>query len=352
MVLQVSCKWVHGSKPSVCVPQLSRCPSPHLELHALADGPPGLRSGAVAAPRIHSPRPPRQKHSAQMFVSPTEGASTRDAQPSSQRWCDAPSDADSPALSPLCPSRAMQPLGTAAHDTSTGSSLSPPPPPFFFLGLFFFFFSVDTASSSLRPSSSIASSLVASGAGPVVSRAGLPDGSSITVNLNCATNVPSLSKRTGYSVKRLCFTHSTTPIRQFRSSPARSVNGIVGKRWLTSLKKERDAFILSEYFSEMLRLKTVVRSSLGLGLPSPVDITMSIANTSFFSISALATCCSVLGLLMITLLASITCFFIWWESTPSTGAHLNDSATLVIMSVISLFVHPSLYIRCASSDAW
>ena len=30
-----------------------------------------------------------------------------------------------------------------------------------------------------------------------------------------------LSKSTGYSVNRLCFTHSTTPIRQFRSSPAR-----------------------------------------------------------------------------------------------------------------------------------
>ena len=38
-------------------------------------------------------------------------------------------------------------------------------------------------------------------------------------------------------------------------------------------------------------------------------------------------CCSVVALLMTTLLASMTCFFIWCESTPSTGEHLYASAT-------------------------
>ena len=49
-----------------------------------------------------------------------------------------------------------------------------------------------------------------------------PDGSGATVNLTCATNSLSFSYSTGYSTKRLCLTHSTTPIRHARSSPARS----------------------------------------------------------------------------------------------------------------------------------
>mmetsp|Transcript_45306 Transcript_45306/g.102279 ORF Transcript_45306/g.102279 Transcript_45306/m.102279 type:complete len:211 (+) Transcript_45306:216-848(+) len=179
-----------------------------------------------------------------------------------------------------------------AHASSPPSSLSPsPPPPFFFL-LFFFFFlgSADWASNSFSPSSSIASSLLHSGAAPPVMRIGFPDGRSMIVNLYCATKVPSFSSNTGYSLKSSCFTHSTTPMRHVLSSPARSVNGIVGNRWLTSLKKARDAFIFRLYFSARLRLWTVVRNSLCLGLPSPVLITMSIAKTSFFSTVHLLTC--------------------------------------------------------------
>mmetsp|Transcript_7339 Transcript_7339/g.12392 ORF Transcript_7339/g.12392 Transcript_7339/m.12392 type:complete len:227 (-) Transcript_7339:449-1129(-) len=198
----------------------------------------------------------------------------------------------------------------------------------------------------------MAHSLVASGGAlGNVRRAVLPEGSSIAVNLYCATKLPSFSKRTGYSMKRSCLTHSTTPIRQFRSSPARSVKGIVGKRAFTSEKKERDAFILSEYFSCKLRLKTVVRSSLCLGLPSPLLITMSMAKTSFFSTVAFVTTWSWAALLMITLFASMTCFFIWCDSTPSTGLTLYDSATVAIISVISALVHPSLSMRCAHSAA-
>mmetsp|Transcript_34917 Transcript_34917/g.67103 ORF Transcript_34917/g.67103 Transcript_34917/m.67103 type:complete len:213 (-) Transcript_34917:573-1211(-) len=182
-------------------------------------------------------------------------------------------------------------------------------------------------------------------------RATLPDGSSSAVNLACATNSSCFSKSTGYSMKRPCLTHSTTPIRQMRSSPARSVNGSVGNRVFTSERNWRDAFILSEYFSSRSRLKTVVLLSSCFGLPSPVLITMSKPKTSPCAKTASFTCCSVLVLLMITLFASMTCFFIWWESTPSTGEHLYDSATFAIIAVISALVAPSLNMRCASSAA-
>mmetsp|Transcript_46660 Transcript_46660/g.122545 ORF Transcript_46660/g.122545 Transcript_46660/m.122545 type:complete len:318 (-) Transcript_46660:515-1468(-) len=235
-----------------------------------------------------------------------------------------------------------------AHDTST--ALSPPPPlPFFLFG--FFFFSVETASSSTSVGSSTEYSELASGGGPAVIRAVLSEGSSSAVNLYCATNSSFFSYSTGYSMKRSCLTHSVTPSRHSRSSPARSVKGIVGKRWLTSEKNFLEAFILREYLTSTLRLKTVVRSSNCLGLPSPVLITTSMAKTSFFASFASGTCCSGVCLLMIVLLASITCRFIWCDSTPSTGLHLYDSATVAIAFVISLFEAPSLSIRCATSPA-
>ena len=56
-----------------------------------------------------------------------------------------------------------------------------------------------------------------------------------------------------------------------------------GNLLLTSLKKAREVFILSEYFCSRSRLKTVVRFSSCLGLPSPEDMTMSTAKTSFTS---------------------------------------------------------------------
>ena len=58
--------------------------------------------------------------------------------------------------------------------------------------------------------------------------------------------------------------------------------GRVGR--LASEKKAREAFILSEYFSSRSRLKTVVRSWLALGLPSPVLMTKSNPKTSEASI--------------------------------------------------------------------
>mmetsp|Transcript_36316 Transcript_36316/g.91972 ORF Transcript_36316/g.91972 Transcript_36316/m.91972 type:complete len:208 (+) Transcript_36316:481-1104(+) len=148
------------------------------------------------------------------------------------------------------------------------------------------------------------------------------------------------------------FLHSTTPMRQARSSfPARSVKGSVGNRVFTSLKKAREVFILRLYFCSRSRLKTVVRFSSCLGLPSPEDMTMSTAKTSLNSKVASFTCCSVVALLMTTLLASMTCFFIWCESTPSTGEHLYASATLAIIAVISWFLAPCLNMRTAHSAA-
>ena len=57
-----------------------------------------------------------------------------------------------------------------------------------------------------------------------------------------------------------------------------------------------------------LRVAWAVRTCLGL--PSPVLITTSIANTSFLSIVFSGTCCSAVILLMIVLFASMTKRFI------------------------------------------
>mmetsp|Transcript_32727 Transcript_32727/g.105721 ORF Transcript_32727/g.105721 Transcript_32727/m.105721 type:complete len:232 (-) Transcript_32727:572-1267(-) len=222
------------------------------------------------------------------------------------------------------------------------SSLSPPP---FFLFFFFFLLAISVASKVASSSSSSLHSEVALGGGDVVVRAMLPDGSTAAVNLTCATSSSVFSYSTGYSMNSRCLTHSTTPIRHARSSPARSVKGSVGNLALTSEKKAREAFIFSEYFSCTSRLKTVVLLSVSLGLPSPVDITMSILKTSPLSTLISLTVCSALALLMITLFASMTCFFIWCDNTPSSGVHLYAAATLPIMSVISVFLAPSLNMR-------
>ena len=71
------------------------------------------------------------------------------------------------------------------------------------------------------------------GGGPPVMRTVLSDGIIIAVNLYCATNSSFCSYSTGYSMKRLCLTHSMMPMRHSRSLPARSVKGMVGKRSLT-----------------------------------------------------------------------------------------------------------------------
>ena len=76
----------------------------------------------------------------------------------------------------------------------------------------------------------------------------------------------------------------------------RGVRGMCGAR---ARDWRRRTFILSEYFSSMFRLKTVVRRSPCFGLPSPELITTSKAKTSFFSIVASATCWSFVCTLMI-----------------------------------------------------
>mmetsp|Transcript_20139 Transcript_20139/g.59643 ORF Transcript_20139/g.59643 Transcript_20139/m.59643 type:complete len:338 (-) Transcript_20139:477-1490(-) len=248
--------------------------------------------------------------------------------------------------------RPPPPFPPRVHAAGAAAQSPPSPPPaFFFLLFFFFFFATSVASSATSASSVSDFSEFATGGGELVVRATLPDGSSATVNLTCATNSLSFSYSTGYSTKRLCLTHSTTPIRHARSSPARSVKGSVGKRAFTSEKKAREAFILSEYFSSRSRLKTVHLFSPTFGLPSPVDIAMSIEKTSPFSIVTSLGLFSSFTLLTIILFASMTCFFIWCDRTPSSGVQPYASATLAIMSVTSVFLHPSLNILCASSDA-
>ena len=126
------------------------------------------------------------------------------------------------------PRREPHETSTASASLSSPSFLSP-----FFLFFFFFLSSVEIASSSTSAGSSTLCSLLTSGGGPPVMRTVLSDGIIIAVNLYCATNSSFCSYSTGYSMKRLCLTHSMMPMRHSRSLPARSVKGMVGKRSLT-----------------------------------------------------------------------------------------------------------------------
>ena len=67
------------------------------------------------------------------------------------------------------------------------------------------------------------------------------------------------------------------------------LNGKVGKRLLTSLKNTRLALIRSPNFWSTCLLYTVVRRSVGRGLPSPVDMHTSMEYTSYCSNSQAST---------------------------------------------------------------